>query len=172
MRNVWVISDTHFGHSAMYDFTDDQGNLIRPWAVDAADGDAFMVDAWNAIIHPDDKVYHLGDVAMRRQSIKILESLNGNIILIRGNHDIFKLKDYAPYVKDIRGTTKVESLILSHYPLHPWSLPRWCTLNVHGHLHANVVKKKVWFRYKPDPKYRNVSVEQTNARPVHLDELL
>jgi len=166
------VSDTHFGHDKMYRFTNDDGSLIRPWAKDAAEGDEIMIENWNAVVRPDDRVYHLGDVAIPRRAIATLGKLNGRIILIKGNHDIFKLKDYLPYVQDIRATHKLDRFLLSHIPIHQKSLARWTQGNIHGHMHSNIVMKRGLFKSKPDKRYINVSVEQTNQTPVNYEEIL
>jgi len=171
MTKTWLISDTHFGHSNAYKFTDRHTGLrIRPWAADADEGDALMRENWNKAIAPEDKVYHLGDVAIPRRGINMLAGLNGRKILIRGNHDIFKMKDYAEHFDDIRGTHKLGSIILSHYPLHEDSIPHWCSNNVHGHTHSDLV----WLEdgKVPNPKYTNVCVEHTNAAPIEFDEVI
>ena len=61
-----------------------------------------------------------------------------------------------------------------HIPIHPESLSRW-KANVHGHTHANRVLQPP--ELNPDgmsPDRRNVcvSVEQTDYRPPHMDEVL
>jgi len=121
-----------------------------------------MVENWNATVGPYDKVYHLGDVAMSHKKLPVLERLNGTKILIKGNHDIFALKYYTSYFKDIRATHELGGLILSHIPLHE-SESRRFSGNVHGHLHEKNLKQ-LW--------YRNVSVEQINYTPISLDQVL
>jgi len=50
---TWIVSDTHFGHNNIYKFTDSRtGDLIRPWANNADDGDAIMIEKWNAVVNP------------------------------------------------------------------------------------------------------------------------
>jgi calcineurin-like phosphoesterase family protein len=48
-----------------------------------------IVHNWNAIVRPDDTVYHLGDVALGpiEDSLKYIGRLNGHKILVVGNHD-------------------------------------------------------------------------------------
>ena len=123
-----------------------------------------MVRMWNEIVAPHDRVYHLGDVVINRRCLPILDRLNGKKVLIRGNHDIFRLEDYTPYFEDIRGykVLSKERIIMSHIPVHPSQLERW-KANVHGHLHSNVLD---------DPRYINVCVEQTEFKPILLDEIL
>lgn len=166
MSKTFIISDTHFGHNKIYSFTDDRGNRIRPWATNAKEGDEYMVQAWNSVVGKNDRVYHLGDVAIPRSGLRILERLNGRKVLIRGNHDIFRLKDYIPYFDDVRGTWKLDRFLLSHYPIR--DLPKWCLANVHGHTHINLVTRRRWFRRVSDKRYLNVCVEHWR-RPIDFD---
>ena len=48
-------------------------------------------------------MYHLGDVVINRKALSTLYCLNSDKVLIKGNHDIFKLEDYTPHFRDIRG---------------------------------------------------------------------
>lgn len=162
MSNTFIISDTHFGHDNIYNFKDVHGNPARYPFKSAAECDDCMVTAWNYVVKPTDKVYHLGDVAIKRKSLEILKKLNGRKVLIRGNHDIYDLSDYTPYFYDIRGSHKLENLILSHYPLHESGLRfnGWCKGNVHGHVHLNSL---------PDRRYFNACVEMTNYAPVPIE---
>lgn len=168
----WVASDHHLLHHNIYRFTDNAGNRIRPWAENAHDGDEMMIEAWNAVVRPGDTVYHLGDVAIKRPGLKLLDRMNGRKILIRGNHDIFKFKDYAAHFADIRGTWKHGRMIFSHYPLHPGSLPHWCLANVHGHTHGNAVMRRAWYGRKvPDTRYYNACVEAVGLAPIEIEDL-
>lgn len=119
MSNTWFISDTHFGHANILTFKDNEGKPIRPF-ISVEDMDETMVENWNSLIKPKDRVYHLGDVVMNRRCLAILERLNGRKVLIKGNHDIFKLKDYTPYFEDIRAYKiyPKQGMICSHIPVH------------------------------------------------------
>lgn len=168
----FITSDHHLLHHNIYRFTDDAGHRIRPWAQNAHEGDEMMIDAWNAVVRPGDTVYHLGDIAIKRPGLKLLERMNGRKILIRGNHDIFRLKDYLPHFADIRGSHKLGAMILSHYPIHPDSIPRWCLANVHGHIHQNtVMRRSRWWRKVPDTRYFNMCVEAIGLAPIEIDDL-
>jgi calcineurin-like phosphoesterase family protein len=172
MKRRLVFSDGHFGHDKIYKFTDNQGNLLRPWAKTAEEADEMMVEAWNKVVRQQDTVYHLGDVAMKVGGISVISRLNGRKVLIRGNHDIFPLKKYLPYFADVRGTHKQGPMIFSHYPLHRDSLPRWCLANVHGHTHANIVKRRTWYGKRvADTRYFNVCVEAIGITPIEIDDL-
>ncbi len=177
MTKTFLVSDTHFGHNNAYKFTNYDGTKMRPWD-NAEEGDAAMVERWNSVVGDNDKVIHLGDVAIPRRGLKVLEQLKGRKVLVRGNHDIFKLKDYVSYFEDIQGSRKMNEFILSHIPLHPASVPHWAKANIHGHLHGNIVQRQVrskWMPWRvttePDPRYVNVSVEHTDYTPIDFEEI-
>jgi len=161
MTTIFLVSDTHFGHAGVCRFTDSTtGEKIRPWT-DPNEMDEEMVKRWNETVRPNDKVYHLGDVVINRKALSIMERLNGDKVLIKGNHDIFKLEDYPKYFRDIRGYHVMDNMILSHIPVHPDSKGRFRT-NIHGHTHTNKI---------PDPWYQCVCVEQTDFRPISFEEI-
>ena len=180
MANTFLVSDTHFGHAGVCHFTESDGvTKIRPWT-DPDEMDEAMVKMWNETVRPNDKVYHLGDVVINRKALKTLARLNGDKVLIKGNHDIFRMEEYTPYFREIRAYHVLNGLILSHIPVHPESLGRFGT-NVHGHLHTNRVKKIVGvnvktgeFKYSTenDVRYHCVCVEQTDFRPISLEDVV
>lgn len=170
---TFLISDLHLGHNNVYKFThQNTGRRIRPWAENADEGDQIMMDNWNRVVGKTDRVYVLGDVAIARKAISKLAGFNGRKILVKGNHDIFKLSDYTPYFDDVRGSHKLDNFVLTHIPIHPESLARWTHGNIHGHLHTNLVMKRNWYgKMVPDKRYINVSVEQINATPIDFEEI-
>ena len=164
MPSVFLVSDTHFGHAGVCRFVRDDGvTKLRPW--DSADEmDEFMVRAWNERVRPNDKVYHLGDVVINRKALGIMRRLNGDKVLIRGNHDIFKDTDYREHFRELRAYHVMNGMILSHIPIHSESLGRF-GVNIHGHLHAN--------RDIVDTRYHNVSVEQLpDFAPILFEDVI
>jgi calcineurin-like phosphoesterase family protein len=167
MPSVFLVSDTHFGHAGVCRFTDDTtGEKIRPWT-DAAAMDEAMVKMWNETVKPTDKVYHLGDVVINRRSLSIMHRLNGDKVLIRGNHDIFRDEEYREHFRELRAYHVMNGMILSHIPLHPESLGRF-GVNIHGHLHTN----RVMVDGKIDTRYHCVCVEQTDFRPILFEDVM
>ena len=78
-------SDPHFYHT----------NIIkhcnRPFA-NAEEMNAELIKRWNSKVKPGDRIFVMGDlffgpVRSREQVEGILKQLNGNIVLIKGNHD-------------------------------------------------------------------------------------
>lgn len=167
MPSVFLVSDTHFGHAGVCRFLRDDGvTKLRPWD-NPVEMDEAMVELWNETVKPNDKVYHLGDVVINRKALQILHRLNGDKVLIKGNHDIFKLHDYTEHFRDIRGYHVMNNMILSHIPVHAESKGRF-SANIHGHTHANRVK----VQGSIDPWYHSVCVEQTSYRPILFEEVL
>ena len=180
MPSVFLVSDTHFGHKGVCHFTRNDGvTKLRPWDT-PEEMDEEMVKRWNERVKPTDKVYHLGDVVINRKSLSIMHRLNGDKVLIRGNHDIFKDEDYREHFRELRAYHVMNGMILSHIPLHPDSLGRF-GVNIHGHLHSNRVVKtaqgmgdfvehgRQWI----DVRYHSVCVEQNpDFAPILFEDVI
>ena len=174
MPSVFLVSDTHFGHAGVCRFTRNDGvTKLRPWD-SAEEMDEEMVRRWNDRVRPTDKVYHLGDVVMSRKSLSIMDRLNGDKVLIRGNHDIFKDEDYRKYFRELRAYHVMNGMILSHIPVHPESLGRF-GVNIHGHTHANRVMRDLAHCGRLDQidvRYHCVCVEQTDFAPILFEDVV
>jgi calcineurin-like phosphoesterase family protein len=169
MTTVFLVSDTHFGHAGVCKFLRDDGTKLRPWD-SPEEMDEAMVEAWNKTVRPKDKVYHLGDVVINRKALSIMQRLNGDKVLIRGNHDIFSDDEYRTYFRSIRAYHVLNGMIMSHIPIHSDSIGRF-GVNIHGHTHSNRVMTEMWGDHVIDPRYHCVCVEQTDFRPISLEEV-
>ena len=179
MPAVFLVSDTHFGHTGVCRFTRNDGvTKLRPWD-DPDEMDEEMIRRWNDRVRPNDKVYHLGDVVINRKALKTMARLNGDKVLIRGNHDIFRDDEYREYFRELRAYHVMNGCILSHIPVHVESLGRF-GVNIHGHLHANRVKKirgvdvktgAILYSKEIDPRYHCVCVELTDFAPILLEDV-
>ena len=169
--NIFFISDMHFGHANMCKFLNHDGTRVRPFD-DWQECDELMVQNWNEIIKPSDKVYCLGDVSMHKNiADQIMPRLNGKKCLIRGNHDTFVLKWYALWFYDVRGCYNFESYLMTHVPIHPDSKARF-KMNIHGHLHSGYVfKRNEDGTIVKDPWYRNVCVDANNYKPIPYEQI-
>lgn len=180
MPAVFLTSDTHFGHAGVCRFTEADGvTKIRPWT-DPDEMDEEMIRRWNDRVRPNDKVYHLGDVVINRKALKTLARLNGDKVLIRGNHDIFRDDEYREYFRELRAYHVMNGMILSHIPVHEASLGRF-GVNIHGHLHTNRVRKArgvdartgaVLYSDEIDPRYWCACVEQTDFAPILFEDAI
>jgi len=171
MSNTFFASDHHFGHKNILTFP------LRRFS-DVEEMNEFMVEQHNRMVSPKDKTYFLGDVAFGSNNLKFLDRMNGEKILIKGNHDHDKLSNYQKYFKDVRGSHQFAAMLLTHIPVHPQSLSRW-KVNVHGHTHAKKVQISTWedtgigmYEFdSPDPSYYCVCMEQHNYTPVSIDTI-
>lgn len=209
MAERFTCADPHFGHKGMVMFTSG-GKPIRPWGIAVGkvtfadldpevqadimrrteEMDEAMVENWNRVVGPKDKVEVLGDVIIGRTQRTTLGRLNGRKRLRMGNHDIFVSKnnrDYAEYFEEITAYKVFDDLIMSHIPLHPESVKERWKANVHGHLHTGrvMMPNPLWHEWtygetgwgpEPrreviDPRYLCVSMEHIDYTPLHMDEV-
>ena len=174
MKDIWLISDTHFGHGNILTFRDGgaDGPLIRGSRFSSVEEmDEVMIENWNKTIKPGDKVYHLGDVFMgsKDEFIKKWKRLNGQKRLILGNHDDAKFFAKHELVAQILVWRMFpeHGLLLTHVPVHESTLYEGRfkgkdSINVHGHIHQNPA---------PSPKHRVVCVEHIDYTPIHIEEV-
>lgn len=164
VKDIWVISDTHFQHYNMI-----HKFKTRPFDT-TEEHDEKLIENWNSVVKPGDKVYHLGDVTFgdkERYIGSIHSRLHGQKRLIVGNHD--DVKFLAPYFAKVMLWRMFPDwgLLLTHVPVHPSTLGenRFTGVpmkNVHGHIHQNP---------SPPGPYKCVSVEQINYTPINIEEL-
>lgn len=164
MPSVYLVADPHWSHHGVCRFLKADGTKLRPWD-NPKDMDEAMIDLWNQTVKPKDKVYVLGDWCINRRALDVGPKLNGDKVLIKGNHDIFRLEEYTPTFRDIRAyhVLKGQNVILSHIPVHPGQLNRYTGGNIHGHMHSNSLE---------DKRYLCVSVEQTDFKPILMERAL
>lgn len=160
--NTWIVSDTHFGHKNMLSFKRKDGKPLRDFS-SGDEMDQHMIKCWNSVVDPEDKVYHLGDVGFTNFTYtkRVFDFLHGDKVLVKGNHDNFKLSQYSQIFRDVRAYHVLDKILLAHIPVHPDSLNRWRG-QVHGHTHSNSLT---------DPRYYNASVEVTDYTPVNFNDI-
>lgn len=161
MRDIWVISDTHFQHYNIIHKFDPP----RPF-YSTQEMDEKMIENWNRVVKPGDKVYHLGDVFFGNKETfkKLWPRLNGKKRLIVGNHDDVKFLTSGGFFEKIMlwRAFKDKKVLLTHVPVHEDHIrPAGC-INVHGHTH---------FKGSPPGPYKSVCAELVNYTPVNLESL-
>ena len=162
MAKDYFIADTHFGHDAIIRYEN------RPFK-DTKEQEDCLIKNWNEVVKPEDTVYVLGDFGMsdsEKETVRLCRLLNGNKILVMGNHDTREpewyrqcgFKEASPWPIIYQNFW-----ILSHEPLYinenmPYA-------NVYGHVHAN-------------PTYKDASrqsfcvcVERTEYKPISFEEI-
>ncbi len=162
MPNIFLISDTHFGHANILKFKNWDGKPLRVFN-DVDHMNEHMVERWNSVVRPQDKVYHLGDVLVKGSNWKILERLQGHKRLILGNHDYPNMRLYQPYFEDIYSSRLIDKFLMTHIPVHIASLGR-AIANIHGHTHGSAEGHF-------GKQYFNVSVEVIDYTPIAFEDL-
>ena len=125
-----------------------EGNILRfdqrPFAT-VEEMEHVLISNWNSTVTNEDTVYILGDFCWGKEPewIRILDKLNGNKVLIRGNHDLknmsFNLKNKFADIKDYKEIDdNGRTVIMCHYPIlaykHSFD-PN--TFMLFGHVHNN-----------------------------------
>ena len=164
MREIFVVSDTHFGHANMLKFTDSTtGSRIRPQWETVDDMNEHMIQKWNDVVRAEDIVYHLGDVYFA-QGKEILPRLRGRKRLILGNHDNGKDQNLHRHFEKILVWRMFPEFncLLTHVPVHESTLFK-VEYNLHGHIHQQV---------SPTAQHINCCVEVQDYTPRSIEELV
>ena len=182
--NVFFTSDLHLGHENVIKFDN------RPFS-SVEEMDEELISRWNKKVAPGDLVYVLGDLiwkARNNDADDILRSLNGQKILIKGNHDRFLhnakakkelagIKDYDDITVKLKDGT-LKRCILSHYFIPFYNGHFYGAIHLHGHSHVTAeAKSEVEIARElnrlgfPNEIY-NVGCMYYNYEPVTLDEIL
>ena len=173
---VFFISDTHFFHGNMLCF---ENSSRKDKFSSIEEMHNYIVKQWNSVVTDNDKVYHLGDVALaiegrEKELFSLIRSLAGTKVLVAGNHDNApnKLDIYNDCFSAIVGCIEYKRAILTHIPAHRSQLEHRFSYNIHGHLHDHRVMLKKMDGEAPDDKYICVSCEQVDYTPRTYDELV
>lgn len=132
-------SDLHVFHKKIVSFTN------RGEETTQENHEQWLVNLWNSQVKAGDLVYVLGDVSFGKlkQTKEILTKLNGQIIIVKGNHDrtedLIELEAQG-YItkwyqyKEIKiGETTV---VLFHFPISSWHKQHHDSWHLHGHSHG------------------------------------
>lgn len=137
LEKVFFTSDTHFGHKSIISLCN------RPF-IDISEMDAALIKNWNAVVPKDGLVFHLGDVSFRNKAdtLEILNSLEGRIILIRGNHDKKFNEAIESRFEEIHNYYELNldgvKVVLCHFPIESWNRMAHGAWHLHGHSHGNM----------------------------------
>ncbi len=159
----YVISDLHLGHGNIIEYCN------RPFT-DVDEMNETLVDNWNNTVDPTDTVFYLGDLALwgPEAARKWVPELQGNIVLVLGNHD-----DLHPEELPI---SVVDSLVFTHgkYTFGCTHSPEINTNPggdwvLYGHHHNNDLTKYPFIDSQQNRV--NVSAELINYTPLSVDRL-
>lgn len=156
-NNVWLTSDTHYGHnnivSGVTNWRNAEGEIpteqVRNFQ-DVETMNELMVENINSCVDAKDWLIHLGDWSFggydKIQEFR--EQINcNNVVLILGNHDHHIQRDIPKFRKmfnhianyeELKITRKENfnnTLILCHYPIISWNQMHHGSFMLHGHQH-------------------------------------
>lgn len=185
-------ADQHWNHKSILKMDNFYGR-DRGWRPfrDVKEMNQTMIDGWNEVVKSGDMVYHLGDFAMPNKGDghdigDILEQLNGQIYLIKGNHDDRNMnlyKDwtrkfvkitYLAYLKLLNG----QRVMLCHYPMLSWRSSCHGAWHLHGHCHGSLPRRHLAYDvgvdsndYQPIPETKIPSLIWTYTKKVNVHKV-
>lgn len=161
--NTFFTSDTHFDHGLK---AKPGGKGIielakRPFA-SLEEMNETMIARWNESVKPGDTVYHLGDFAWHNPKT-FRPRLNGDICLIRGNHDPDGNFAWFRWVKDLYEVKVGEQrIVLCHYAFRTWHHDIRGVWHLYGHTHGSLPGYGKSF---------DIGVDVHDFRPLEFEEV-
>ena len=158
---VFFTSDTHFGDPRALRFDH------RPFPTLEAH-DAGLIERWNAVVGPQDTVWHLGDFALGPSADRVaalFAALHGTKHLIVGNNDgpdTLALPGWASIGPYVELQQDGAWLILCHYAFRTWNGMGRGSLDLHGHSHGAL---------RPQTRQYDVGVDVWEFTPVTLEQI-
>ena len=176
--NIFFTSDTHFYHENIINFCN------RPFE-NVNEMNEKLIIEWNNIVPKDGLVFHLGDFAWGgyEKWKNVIEQLNGNIILIEGNHD---RKNMTTKTKELFNSVtqqlyvKIENrqVYMNHYPFlcyaGTYRNKEDMVYALNGHIHYGPLNKKGKDNERMNitfPTQYDVGVDMNNFKPITWKEL-
>lgn len=122
-----------------------------------------IIDGLNSVVRPTDRLYVVGDVAIDREGVSLLDRIHcRNRTLIIGNYDTDKLDALASTFDAVVDQLELEiagvPCLLQHYPARAVK----DRFNIVGHIHG------LW---KVRPNMVNVGVDAWHFLPVSEQEI-
>lgn len=166
MPDIKFIADLH-----IYDL------YSRDWRFDYPDVDMYanhLIGSWNSFTDPDDTVIIAGDIGHYcHKTIEVLRNLNGNLILVVGNHDLTWGKNLytCGVFKGVHNFIQLDNVYIQHIP-DETTLKT--TFYIHGHHHTYETPgmQRALKQYARDTYRLNCAADLIEHRPRTLQELI
>lgn len=143
-KKAWFTSDSHASHRNIIKYSN------RPFkSVDEMNTQ--LAKNWNELVNPGDLIFHLGDFCYGdlSQWENFRNQLNGDIILIKGNHDALQngqikhlfqgIHNFLEIgVKDEDAPNGWQHITLCHYALRVWNRSHYGSYSLFGHSHGTL----------------------------------
>ena len=185
-NDIFFTSDTHYYHKSVIEYCN------RPFK-SLEEMHETMINNWNKKVNKNQLVFILGDFIFSGSSIlleELLNKLNGDKILIFGNHCIknrlnresfkkyfLETHDHLEiYVQDSDFEFNIQTIFLSHYPCMVWPKSGQNSFHTFGHVHTrpfNTGDDKILMDYYYSLKLKSydVGVDNNNFTPISYFEL-
>lgn len=173
VTDIWITTDPHFMHGKFFLYGERGFNTPEEMCEQ-------IVKNWNSVVKPNDIVYLLGDVILNDidKGIEYLKQLNGNIHIVRGNHDTNqKIEKYleCPNVVSVSWGEMIKHkkrmIFLSHAPTIYRTMDdnenKQGIINIHGHTH-----QKTNFLYEDNPYVYHAGMDSHNLTPILIDDII
>jgi calcineurin-like phosphoesterase family protein len=136
-----------------------------------------IISNWNEKVPKDGIVFHLGDFCMGSidNCIDLLDRLNGEIYLIKGNHDQTIIKTYNKHrpksivglYNDYMFNSDGLKIHMYHYPIISWNSKHHGSWHLFGHCHGTINKTDI----VESSNMLDIGVDSNNYTPWNYYEI-
>ena len=145
-NKCFFTSDLHFCHKNII------AHCKRPFS-SLEEMHQYYIEYWNQTISKNDYIFILGDLVFSHSKNAwrtIISKLNGQKILIIGNHDDLKSICYDDFLYTTKHDSfqfddngKIKEIFMSHYPCLSWPNQHRGSWHLFGHCHGTMNKNKL-----------------------------
>lgn len=170
-KNIYLTSDMHFGHINILEY-EDRMNIMNVNTIE--EHDKKLIDNWNKVVTNKDLVIILGDIGFYTpvKLNKIMKQLNGDKILIAGNHDNKYIKSKVmdrtifKYIDNYMEINyKGYNICLMHYPILSFNgMHNEKSVHFFGHIHTA--------KYKLPRHSYHIGIDTNKYKPIHIDKAI
>lgn len=158
---IYFVSDTHWSHSSILKYCPSTRGHFQS----IEEHDERLISNWNKTVTNKDTVYHLGDFGFGSFEYleKVFNRLNGEKILVKGNHDSHSLKLGWKSIHEVLEIKyNKQYYVLCHFPMRSWNRMHYNSRHLYGHCHGNLNG----IGYSCD-----VGVDCWNLKPVSIETI-
>lgn len=175
---IYLSSDLHFNHDREFIWGARGFSSVNEM-------NEAIIERFNSVVSSEDTVYLLGDICLGggtkevlEENKKLIERLNGELIILRGNHDSNSRVEMYKTCKNVISAGEWATMIdyrkyhfyMSHFPTLTTNLEKeslhQCTCNLFGHTHQkNNFNMGI-------PSYYHVGVDSHDCYPISLNNII
>ena len=172
-ERVWFTADSHWGHRNIIKYCQ------RPF-LDVEEMNETLISNWNKVVGINDYVFHLGDFSVggAAEWTSLLDSLNGKIFLVLGNHDMNNVdQGFMRRFEDVSMQMLIsigkQRVYLNHFPFLCYGGAYRGTWQLFGHLHTSSCMSGIDTPrlHMLFPRQYDVGVDNNNYTPISFAEV-